>query len=283
MADRQLFTNNAVTLLAAPITATATTLTVMAGNGQMFPSPAAGEYFLVTLEDQASTVREIIRVNGRTGDTFTGLVRGQEQDLEGMPPRAWSASAGSDTLVDHRITARTMFNALEQGTDEVGVIDILDEGTSLGSATSLDFVGGGVTVSGAGPAKTVTIPAPPAPTLSIDDLTDVDTVTAPPSIGQTLKWDGTNWVPGNDNIGGPGGTAPVFNAAYTLIPADPDTVLQTTQSFIAGSTSLYVGGLRQKLGSSYTESAPNQLTLPYVLTQAMIDEGQDITIDFIAS
>lgn len=31
--------------------------------------------------------------------------------------------------------------------------------------------------------------------VTIDDLSDVDTVTAAPTIGQTLTWDGTNWVP----------------------------------------------------------------------------------------
>ena len=31
--------------------------------------------------------------------------------------------------------------------------------------------------------------------LGADDLTDVDTTTAPPSVGQALVWDGTNWVP----------------------------------------------------------------------------------------
>lgn len=30
---------------------------------------------------------------------------------------------------------------------------------------------------------------------SIDDLTDVDTTTAPPGVGDQLRWDGTNWVP----------------------------------------------------------------------------------------
>lgn len=105
MADVQLFTNNAVSLLAAPITAGATSLTVMAGYGALFPQPAApNEYFLVTLENQTGTAREIVRVNGRTGDTLTGLVRGQE----GTVAQAWSATLGNDTLVDHRVTAETM-------------------------------------------------------------------------------------------------------------------------------------------------------------------------------
>ena len=32
---------------------------------------------------------------------------------------------------------------------------------------------------------------------SINALADVDTSTATPTEGQTIKWDGTNWVPGN--------------------------------------------------------------------------------------
>jgi len=33
----------------------------------------------------------------------------------------------------------------------------------------------------------------------IDDLTDVDTTSVVPVIGEVLKWDGTNWVPGTDS------------------------------------------------------------------------------------
>ena len=35
----------------------------------------------------------------------------------------------------------------------------------------------------------------------INDLTDVDVTTTAPTLNQVLKWDGTNWVPGNDNAG----------------------------------------------------------------------------------
>lgn len=40
---------------------------------------------------------------------------------------------------------------------------------------------------------------------SIDDLTDVDTTTTPPTDAQALVWDGTNWVPGNVASSGGGG------------------------------------------------------------------------------
>lgn len=103
--DNQLFTNNAVALLAAPIGPGSTSLTVMTGLGALYPQPVGPtDYFLVTLEDQTGLLREIVRVNGRTGDTFTGLIRGQE----GTTAQAWAASLGNDTLVDHRVTAETM-------------------------------------------------------------------------------------------------------------------------------------------------------------------------------
>ena len=38
-------------------------------------------------------------------------------------------------------------------------------------------------------------------TKSIDDLSDVDTTTSPPGVGDQLEWDGTNWVPGLGSIG----------------------------------------------------------------------------------
>lgn len=104
MAVKRLFTNNAVSLLQSPISAGATTLTVIPGHGAMFPSPGANEIFVVTLEDQAAQTREIVYVTSRSADVFT-IVRGQE----GTTPRAWTASSGADTLVDHRITAGVLY------------------------------------------------------------------------------------------------------------------------------------------------------------------------------
>ena len=41
---------------------------------------------------------------------------------------------------------------------------------------------------------------------SINFLSDVDTVSSPPSTGQVLKWNGSNWAPGADATVGGGGT-----------------------------------------------------------------------------
>lgn len=103
MSLKQLFTNNAVSLLKQGILASDTTLTVLVGHGEMFPTPQTNEFFTVTLEDQSASLQEIIHVTQRDGDVFT-IVRGQE----GTTPKDWSATAGNDTLVDHRLTADSL-------------------------------------------------------------------------------------------------------------------------------------------------------------------------------
>ena len=196
----QLFSNNAVSLLTAPISATSTSLTVMTGHGALYPQPTGdgSDYFLITLEDQSAFVREIIKVTGRTGDTFTFLLSDRGQ--EGTTPLSWSASSGSDTLVDHRVTAETLTRAMlkPQASATPGVM--------------------------------------------------------------------------------------LFNQSFTLqVPVGGLTVLQLDSAFQAGSTSLYVGGLRQKLGIDYVETAPDELTLQFELTQSMVDEGQHVTVDFLSA
>lgn len=56
--------------------------------------------------------------------------------------------------------------------------------------------------------------------ISINALSDVDTATAAPSVGQVLKWNGTNWVPAADATSGGGGsnadTLDGFDSTYFL-------------------------------------------------------------------
>lgn len=59
-------------------------------------------------------------------------------------------------------------------------------------ATSVEFVAG--------------IQASELSAISINALSDVDTVTTGPTVGQVLKWNGTNWVPAADSTSGGGGT-----------------------------------------------------------------------------
>ena len=73
-----LFTNNAATTLASSITDSATSLTVAAGTGALFPSLSGGNIFYATLQSaSAGTPIEIVKVTARSTDTFT-IVRAQD-------------------------------------------------------------------------------------------------------------------------------------------------------------------------------------------------------------
>lgn len=106
-APTYLFANNANTILAAPINTVATTLTVAAGTGVLFPTPnvnqpTINQPFLMTLLDAATqTVNEIVLCTQRVGDVFT-IMRAQE----GTTAKAW---AGGD-IVANLVTAGTVQN-----------------------------------------------------------------------------------------------------------------------------------------------------------------------------
>lgn len=89
MALKLLAANNAQTVLAAGISASATSLTVNSGTGSLFPAPSNGvSFFKLTLIDATTgQLTEIMHVTARTGDTMT-IERGQE----GTTARAWSAN-----------------------------------------------------------------------------------------------------------------------------------------------------------------------------------------------
>ncbi|EPG3168562.1 hypothetical protein QC864_001658 [Klebsiella pneumoniae] len=89
MALTLLAANNAQAVLAAGISASATSLTVNSGTGSLFPAPSDGvSFFKLTLIDAATgQLTEIMHVTARTGDTMK-IERGQE----GTTARAWSAN-----------------------------------------------------------------------------------------------------------------------------------------------------------------------------------------------
>jgi len=73
--------------------------------------------------------------------------------------------------------------------------------------------------------------------ISINAFLDVDTVTAAPSVGQVLKWNGTNWVPAADSTSGGGGsnadTLDGFDSSYFLNYANLTNTPAAISSFLA--------------------------------------------------
>lgn len=86
---KRLWANNIRTSLAGAISPTALTLPVQSGVGATLPNPnnSLGEYFDLTLQDQATGLRiEIVAVTAVTGDVLT-IVRGQQ----GTAAQSWYA------------------------------------------------------------------------------------------------------------------------------------------------------------------------------------------------
>ena len=98
-----LFSNNAQTTLAGPITNSATTIQVQAGAGALFPSPSPGQWFMMTIVDAATgTINEIIKCTGKvSSDQFT-VVRAQENTS--AQAEAWNAN----DIIGNWLTAGSM-------------------------------------------------------------------------------------------------------------------------------------------------------------------------------
>ena len=65
-----IFANNATGKLGGDVTTSATTLILQTGNGALFPSPTAGDYFPITVVKADGTL-EIMKCTARSVDTLT--------------------------------------------------------------------------------------------------------------------------------------------------------------------------------------------------------------------
>jgi hypothetical protein len=73
--------------------------------------------------------------------------------------------------------------------------------------------------------------------VNLDDLGDVDLTTNPPSNGQTLKWDGSTWIPGDDEAGGGGGGGDMFKSTYDI---DNDGVVDDAKQLDGHAASYFL-------------------------------------------
>lgn len=128
----QRFTNLATGTLAAAITSGATSLSLTSGEGALFPTLSAGDWFmavLVTAGQSASSTSEIVKCTARSTDTLT-IVRGQE----GTTASAWNAG-DTCTLIN---TAGTMAGLAQPGTIQAQAGNFaLDTGTANAYAVAL--------------------------------------------------------------------------------------------------------------------------------------------------
>lgn len=113
----QLFTNNADSTMSGSLASAATTLTLFSGGGAKFPTPTAGDYFLLTLyEHDVSNNEEnieIVKCTARTSDTLT-IVRNFESGA-GVPAGgyAYPTDVGRTVYASLRWTAAGASNCVQ--------------------------------------------------------------------------------------------------------------------------------------------------------------------------
>lgn len=96
--------NNAIGYLATAISASDTGAALQSGNGAVFPSLNAGDYFYATLVSSSGEY-EVVKVTARIGDAIT-LTRAQESTT--------ANSFVSGSRVELRVTAQGILDALAQ-------------------------------------------------------------------------------------------------------------------------------------------------------------------------
>jgi len=126
-----VLTNNATSLLAAAIDADDTTLSVLTADAGRFPNPAAGDWFPLTLVDNAGNM-EIVKATARAGAIIT-VSRAQE----GTTAKAFAAGA----RVDLRATAAALNDVGEKATTAT-------VGAAVAGANGGDSIADGDTLTG---------------------------------------------------------------------------------------------------------------------------------------
>jgi hypothetical protein len=132
MIGLELTSNFAKTVLASPINASATTITLFPGAGALFPNPSGGNYFRILITDIAtSNYNEIVLCTARSGDVLTVT-----RNAEGTLARSWLAG----DIIENVLTAGAFSELRSQG---------LNSDTAIG-ALSLDSVTTGANNSAVG-------------------------------------------------------------------------------------------------------------------------------------
>ena len=132
MIGLELTSNFAKTVLASPINASATTITLFPGAGALFPNPSGGNYFRILITDIAtSNYNEIVLCTARSGDVLTVT-----RNAEGTLARSWLAG----DIIENVMTAGAFSELRSQG---------LNSNTAIG-ALSLDSVTTGANNSAVG-------------------------------------------------------------------------------------------------------------------------------------
>lgn len=201
-----LAANNATSALAAPITSSATSITITPGTGALFPQPTGGNYFCLTAVDAATgLVREIMHVTAVATDALT-VVRAQEGTTA-------NAYALNDPVAN--LWTAGQLAALAQ-TNQLGTAAYLNASDSLGGVSAIQpFAGGNPNGFVAGNASAGSLP----PSMVWDTQNRIMWVCVGTGTSSTAVWIALDYQEGTVWCGTSTGTA----NAQILTPITPIT------------------------------------------------------------
>lgn len=136
-----IFANNAATTVGSTFSSLSTTLAVAIGTGVLFPNPAAGQQFALTLSPASSTTGtpfEICYCTAVSGDTFT-VVRAREGttalnwSVGDFVQLRWTQGQAAALAQQVDVQRQTGNFAVDTGTANAGVITLNPVPVSLAS------------------------------------------------------------------------------------------------------------------------------------------------------
>lgn len=187
------------------------------GGGQAYDVAMDGGDFDTGLTDDTTTIFDqfpiSIDAHSDVDTTTTPPTNGQALVWNGVDnwvPGTVAASVALNDLTDVTITAAATGEVLRyNGSAWVDAQLAYSDLSGTPSLATVATTGAYADLTGKPTLATVAttgaysdLTGKPTIPASIDDLTDVDTATAAPTVDQVLVWDGANWVPGNQTGGG---------------------------------------------------------------------------------
>ena len=214
-------------------------------------------------------------ISGGGGGTVTEafkniLVSGQSNIVADSATDSLTFSAGSNITLTTNASTDTITIAASGGE-----VTVQEEGSSLSTAaTTLNFVGAGVTASGSGATKTITVPKQNLfETIAVSGQSDIvadsatDTLTFAAGSGISLTTDASTDTVTITNSGTSSAASDTLkrfvyttSSSTTAFTGSDDN--SQSLSYTAGAVQVYLNGVLQKLTTDYAET--NSTTITFV-------------------